>query len=72
MIKMLESYPLGVMLWVCLGIDLALGDLVNELGRNLDIMIDSEVSRKLMMSTTPRRPQDQCTGTPLDDSGRDG
>ena len=42
MIKMLESYPLGVMLWVCLGIDLALGDLVNELGRNLDIMIDEE------------------------------
>ena len=32
MIEMLESHPLGVVLWVCLGIDLALGDLVNELG----------------------------------------
>ena len=39
---MVESDPLGVMLRVRLGINLAFANFVDELGRNLNVMINQE------------------------------
>ena len=68
----MESDPLAVVLRIHLGLNLAFADLLDKLGRNLNVMVNQEskmISRCFFQGHTP---QDRCTGRPLGDLELDG